>query len=341
MEENNKERVLVTGGAGYVGSVLVPELLKKGYKVNVLDTFWFWNSPEEYVKAIEAENNTNLTLVKGDLRNKADINRALNGAESVIHLACISNDPSSELNPQFTHSVNYDGSINIIDLSKASGIKRFIYASSSSVYGIKEEPNVTEELELQPLTQYSKLKVEIEHYLMHRIDETFKGAVIRPSTVCGYSPRQRLDVVVNILTNFAVNKGKIKVLGGSQLRPNIHIKDMVRAYELLLEAPIDKINKKTYNAGYENLKVMEIASLVKEVVGEVEATIEETNDLRSYHVCSDKIKTELGFETKHTVKEAIAELKEAFRSGKLKNLEDDNYFNVKRMKKIIEENKNG
>lgn len=337
MEENNKERVLVTGGAGYVGSVLVPELLKKGYKVTVLDAFWFWNSPEEYVKAIEAENNTNLTVVKGDLRNKADINRALNGAESVIHLACISNDPSSELNPQFTHSVNYDGSINIIDLSKANDIKRFIYASSSSVYGIKEEPNVTEELELQPLTQYSKLKVEIEHYLMHRIDETFKGAVIRPSTVCGYSPRQRLDVVVNILTNFAVNKGKIKVLGGSQLRPNIHIKDMVRAYEFLLEAPLDKINRKIYNAGYENLKVMEIASLVKEVVGEVEVTIEETNDPRSYHVCSDKIKNELGFETKHTVKEAIAELKEAFRSGKLKNLEDDNYFNVKRMKKIIEE----
>ncbi|MEK6969350.1 MAG: SDR family oxidoreductase [Nanoarchaeota archaeon] len=329
--------MLVTGGAGYVGAVLVPELLKKGYKVTVLDTFWFWNSPEEYVKAIEAENDTNLTLVKGDLRNKTDINRALNGAESVIHLACISNDPSSELNSEFTHSINYGGSINVIDLSKASGVKRFIYASSSSVYGIKEEPNVTEELELQPLTQYSKLKVEIEHYLIHQIDENFKGAIIRPSTVCGYSPRQRLDVVVNILTNFAVNKGKIKVLGGSQLRPNIHIKDMVRAYELLLEAPLDKINKKTYNAGYENLKVMEIASLVKEVVGEVEVTVEETDDPRSYHVCSNKIKNELGFETKHTVKEAIAELKEAFKSGKLKNLEDDNYFNVKRMKKIIEE----
>ncbi len=339
MENNNKESVLVTGGAGYVGAVLVPKLLKKGYKVTVLDTFWFWNSPEEYIKAIEAENNTNLTIVKGDLRNKADINRALNGAESVIHLACISNDPSSELNPEFTHSVNYDGSINIIDLAKANKIKRFIYASSSSVYGIKEEPNVTEELELQPLTQYSKLKVEIEHYLMHQIDEHFKGVVIRPSTVCGYSPRQRLDVVVNILTNFAVNKGKIKVLGGSQLRPNIHIKDMVRAYELLLEAPIDKINKKIYNAGYENLKVMEIANLVKEVVGEVEVTVEETDDPRSYHVCSDKIKNELGFETKHSVKEAIAELKEAFRDGKLKNLEDDNYFNVKRMKKIIEENR--
>ncbi len=335
-ENNNEERILVTGGAGYVGSVLVPSLLQKGHKVTVLDTFWFWKSVEEYLKELNLENHPNLAVVKGDLRNKEDIKKSLEGVKTVIHLACISNDPSSELNAEYTHSVNYDGSINLIDLSKEVGVKRFIYASSSSVYGIKDEPNVSEDLELEPLTQYSKLKVEIEHYLLYKIDEAFKGVIVRPSTVCGYSPRQRLDVVVNILTNFAYNKGKIKVFGGNQLRPNIHIKDMVRVYELLLEAPIEKINKKTYNAGYENLKVLEIANLVKSVIGDVAVDIEPSDDPRSYHVCSQKIADELGFETKFTVMDAIADLKEAFAAGKLQNLDEDHYFNVKTMKRVIE-----
>jgi len=333
----NSKNVLVTGGAGYAGSALVPELLKNGYNVTVLDTFWFWESPEQFSKSLGVENNPNLKIVKGDLRNKEDIKKSLIDVDSVIHLACISNDPSSELDPEMTFSVNYDGSINLIDLSKEMGVKRFIYASTSSVYGVKKEKEVTEDLELEPLTQYSRLKVEIEHYLMHSLGDNFKGVIIRPSTICGYSPRQRLDVVVNIITNLAVNKGKITVFGGNQLRPNIHIKDMVRLYELLLEVPIDKINKKIYNAGYENLKVLEIANLVKEVVVDVEIEIKESDDLRSYHVCSDKLKNELGFESKHTVKEAINELKEVFKNGKLKNLDDDSYYNIKRMKKIIDQ----
>tara|TARA_Y100000034_G_scaffold59406_1_gene72274 strand:- start:7077 stop:9059 length:1983 start_codon:yes stop_codon:yes gene_type:complete len=332
---SKKDRVLVTGGAGYVGAALVPTLLKKGYKVTVLDTMWFWESTEEYLEAIGEEKNPNLRVVKGDLRNKDDVISALQEVESVIHLACISNDPSSELDSDYTHSVNYDGSVNMIDLAKEAGVNRFIYASSSSVYGIKDEPNVTEELELNPLTQYSKLKVEIEKYLLSKIDNKFKGVVLRPSTVCGYSPRQRLDVVVNILTNFAVNKGRIRVFGGEQLRPNIHIKDMVGVYEVLLESPIDKINKKIYNAGYENLKVIEIANLVKEVVGDVEVEIVETDDLRSYHINSEKIKRELGFESKYKVKDAIIELKSAF-GTKIKNVDDEKYFNVKVMKKIME-----
>ncbi|MBI2135312.1 SDR family oxidoreductase [Candidatus Woesearchaeota archaeon] len=327
--------VLVTGGAGYVGSSLVPILLKKGYKVTVLDTFWFWDSVKEYEEALGIKNNPNLRIIKGDLRNKEDVKASLKDANSVIHLACVSNDPSSELDPTFTHSVNYSGQINLIDLSKDMGVKNFVYASTSSVYGIKQEQNVTEELELEPLTQYSRLKVETEHYLLHRLEGDFKGVVIRPSTVCGYSPRQRLDVVVNIITNLAINKHKITVFGGTQLRPNIHIKDMVRLYELLLETPADKINGKIYNAGYENLKVLEIAKLVKEVVGNVEVEIQESNDLRSYHVCSDKIKNELGFEAKHSVKEAITDLKKSFENGLIKDIDDDRYYNVKRMKNII------
>lgn len=330
------KRVLVTGGAGYVGSVLVPRLLQKGYKVTVLDTFWFWDSPEEYARALDVQGNNQLVLVNGDLRNTEDILKASSEVDTVIHLACISNDPSSELNRDFTHSVNYDGSINLIDLSKAHGIKRFIYASSSSVYGVKSEAKVTEDLVLEPLTQYSQLKVEIEHYLKYTLDSSFQGVIIRPSTVCGYSPRQRLDVVVNLLTNLAVNKRKIMVLGGDQLRPNIHITDMARLYELLLEIPIEKINGKIYNAGYENLTVRQIAYLVKEVIGNVEIEFKETNDPRSYKVCSDKIKEELGFEAEYNVKMAIQDLKDAFAQQKIKNPENEYYFNVRRMKTLLE-----
>lgn len=332
--------VLVTGGAGYVGSALVPELVRQGYTVTVFDTFWFWNSPQEYLQATGLETSANVHLVQGDLRSKEDLAKALKGADSVIHLACISNDPSSELDHVFTHDVNYTGSVLLIDMAKRAGVRRFIYASSSSVYGIKKEPNVTEDLPLEPLTQYSRLKVEIEHYLLYKLDElnagSFHGVIIRPSTVCGYSPRQRLDVVVNILTSSAVNTGKIKVLGGDQLRPNIHIKDMVRAYLLLLQAPVEKINKKVYNAGYENLKVIEIAKLVQSVVGNVGMDVQETNDPRSYHVCSDKIKNELGFSTKHTVREAILELKEAF-DKQLIYPDDERWYNMKRMKHLLDQ----
>lgn len=331
-----KPRVLITGGAGYIGSVLVPELVQQGYPVTVLDTFWFWNSPQEYQKALGLEGVETLRLISGDIRSPEKVWESLADCHSVIHLACISNDPSSELDPAFTHNVNYVGSTTVIDLAKKKGISRFIYASSSSVYGIKKEPNVTEDLALEPLTQYSKLKVEIERYLLGRLSDNFKGVILRPSTVCGYSPRQRLDVVVNILTNLAINKGRIKVLGGTQLRPNIHIKDMARAYELLLEAPLEKINGKIYNAGDENLTVMQIAELVRAVIGKVAIETQETNDPRSYHVNSDKIKQEVGFTLHHSVEESIRDMKEAFAQGKIPNPDDERYVNMKRMKTILQ-----
>lgn len=328
-------RILVSGGAGYVGSALVPKLLERGHEVVVFDTFWYWESPKEYLEKTGLQANKKVKVIKGDLRNRDDVREAVRGADTVIQLASISNDPSSDLDENFTHSVNYDGNINIIDESKKAGVKRFIYASSASVYGIKDEPNVTEDIKLEPLTQYSKLKVEIEKYLLGQFDDKFKGVIIRPSTICGYSPRQRLDVVVNILTNLAINKGKIKVFGGEQLRPNIHIKDMVDLYLLLCEIDIDKINKEIFNAGWENLKVLEIARIVQKIVKNVDVEYVPTDDMRSYRVSSKKITEELGFKPKYTVEDAIKDLKNAFDEGKIKNSDDDKYHNIKLMKKLL------
>ena len=328
-------RILVSGGAGYVGSMLVPKLLERGYEVIVLDTFWYWKSPKEYLEKTGLQDNKKVKVIKGDLRNRDEVKKAVGGVDIVIQLASISNDPSSDLDKNFTHSVNYDGNINIIDESKKAGVKRFIYASSASVYGVKEEHNVTEDMKLKPLTQYSKLKAEIERYLLGQFDDRFKGVIIRPSTICGYSPRQRLDVVVNILTNLAVNKGKIKVFGGKQLRPNIHIKDMVNLYVLLCEIDIDKINKKIFNVGWENLKVAEIAKLVRKIVKNVDIEYVHTDDIRSYHISSKKITKELGFRPKYAVEDAVKELKKAFEEGKIKNPDDDGYYNIRLMKKLL------
>jgi len=328
-------KILVPGGAGYVGSVLVPELSKKGYEVIVFDTFWYWESPQEFLEKTGLQGNKKVKAIKGDLRSREEVKEALRGVNTVIQLASISNDPSSDLDEGFTHSVNYDGNINIIDESKKAGVKRFIYASSASVYGVKEEPDVTEEIKLEPLTHYSRLKAEIEDYLLGQFDDKFKGVIIRPSTVCGYSPRLRLDVVVNILANLAVNNGKIRVFGGEQLRPNIHIRDMVDIYILLVEIDINRINKKIFNAGWENLKVAEIAEIVRKIVKNVGVEYVPTDDRRSYHVSSKKITEELGFRPKHTVEDAVRELKKAFEDGKIQNPDDDKYYNIRLMKKLL------
>jgi nucleoside-diphosphate-sugar epimerase len=254
----------------------------------------------------------------------------------VIHLACISNDPSFEMNPDLGKSINLDAFRPLVEISKNSNVKRFFYASSSSVYGIKEEPNVHEEMELEPLTDYSIFKADCEKILAEYQSDDFTTTTIRPATVCGYSPRQRLDVVVNILTNLAYHKREISIFGGDQLRPNIHIKDMVEVYMVLLRAPKEKIAGKIYNAGYENHSVKNIAETVRDTVGDdVKLVTSHSDDNRSYHVSSKKIQTELGFEAKHTIRDAVADLCEAFDKGLLPNsLEDEMYFNIKRMQNI-------
>jgi nucleoside-diphosphate-sugar epimerase len=323
-------RVLVTGGAGYVGAVLVPKLIAAGYKVSVLDLYMYGED------VLKGSRGPGLREVKGDIRDAEVVKQGLDGCDAVIHLACISNDPSFELNPDLGRSINLDAFVPLVRAAKSSKVKRFIYASSSSVYGIKDGVEVTEDLSLGPLTDYSKFKAECEVLLEQERTPGFTTVTIRPATVCGYSPRQRLDVVVNILTNLGVHKGEVSVFGGAQLRPNIHIEDMTDAYLLLLRAPDKDVDGKIYNAGYENHSVMQLAEMVQRNVGpHVKLKVQQTNDMRSYHVSSKKIKDELGFEARHSIEDAVVDLIKAFKDGRLPDsLDDPRYFNIKMMQKV-------
>lgn len=325
------ETVMVTGGAGYVGAVLVPKLLEDGYRVRVLDLYMFGRDVLAAVKK-----NPRLEEIYGDIRDKALVRKHMEGCDAVIHLACISNDPSFELNPMLGKSINYDAFFGLVDAAKEAKVKRFIYASSSSVYGVKDTPSVTEDMPLDPLTDYSKYKAYCEQVLLERAGDAFAYVIVRPATICGYSPRLRLDLTVNILTNHAVNNRKILVFGGSQMRPNLHIEDMCRCYQMLLTLPDEKIHKRIYNVGFHNYKVMEIAEMVRSVVGkDIPIEVKPTDDIRSYHVSADKIKAELGFEAGRTVEDAIRDLKIAFDWGRIPDsMSDMRYYNIKTMQSV-------
>ena len=316
-------KVFITGGAGYVGAVLTPYLLDKGYEVKVLDLMIYGEKVLQEHK--------NLKILKGDIRDLKLIERESKDCDVFIHLACISNDPSFELNPKLGKSINLDAFEPIVKIAKKNSISRFIYASSSSVYGVKKAQNVNEEMNLEPITDYSKFKADCEKILLKYLSKDFVPIIIRPATVCGYSPRQRLDVVVNILTNLAYHKKEISVYGGDQLRPNIHIHDMVRAYISLIEADEKLVSGQIFNAGFENQTVNELALLVKKVIGDnVKIKKIKSNDDRSYHISSKKIEKILGFKTEKTIEDAVIELKNAFVTKKLNDtLSNEFYFNIK------------
>ena len=322
------KKIFITGGAGYVGSNLVPKLLDLGFEVTVLDLMIYGEGV--------LPNHENLSKIKGDIRDKSLLKRIIPGHDAIIHLACISNDPSFELNPSLGKSINLDAFEPMVKICSQNKVNRFIYASSSSVYGIKKEKNVTEDMTLEPLTDYSKFKGDCEKILNSYKSEDFITTTIRPSTVCGYAKRQRLDVVVNILTNHAFHNREIKVFGGNQLRPNLHIDDMTNSYLAILNADTRKINGQIFNVGFKNQSVNELANDVKEVIGDdVKIINTKSNDNRSYHVSSEKIKDMLGFETKYTVKNAVSDLKRAFEKKLLINTFDDElFFNIKRMNSI-------
>lgn len=327
------KNILVTGGAGYVGNVLVPLLLKRGYNVTVYDILYFG-------KETLPLNHPNLKVIEGDIRDIDLFEKSVKGIDAVLHLACISNDPSFELNEDLSKSINYDCFEPLVMVSKNAGVKRFVYCSSSSVYGVSDAPEVTEEIPLVPLTAYNKYKGLCEPLLFKHMSDDFTCVTIRPATICGYSPRMRLDLSVNILTNHAVNKGVITVFGGNQKRPNLHVDDMCDLYDLLLTVPSEKIQGQTFNAGYQNYTIMEIAKMVKEVIekeypdkGDLPIKVTESNDNRSYHINSDKIKRVIGFEAKRSIQDAVRDLCSAFKAGRLQDsFTNDSYYNVRLLK---------
>lgn len=331
MTDTLLKTVLVTGGAGYVGSALVPVLLQEGYQVKVLDLYLYGDDVLPPIRE-----HPNLQEIKGDIRDRKLLEKVVPGSDAVIHLACISNDPSFELDPELGKSINYDAFVQLVKVAKDGGVKRFIYASSSSVYGIKDEPNVTEDLGLKPLTEYSRYKALCEEVLLRERSLGFTVLILRPSTVCGYSPRMRLDLTVNILTNYAINNGRIKVFGGEQMRPNIHMDDVVRVYREALQWPAAAIDGKIYNVGYQNYKVREIAEMVRNVIGhQVQIETIPTDDNRSYHVSSERIRRELGFTANRKVEDAVRDLQKAFAENRIPNpMTDDRYYNIRRMQRL-------
>lgn len=330
---NNNVRVLLVGGAGYVGAELQKILAESNYYVRVLDTFWY---PNGIWDKEDGKFTNRIEYVRGDIRNREIVRESLKDIDVCIHLACISNDPSYELNPDLAKQINFDSFRLFVEEINRSEVHKFIYASSSSVYGVKEEPNVTEDLECEPLTDYSKYKVLCEEMALNEILDDISVTIIRPSTVCGYSRRQRFDLVVNILTLNALRHSVIKVDGGEQFRPNLHIADMISVYKLLIKTDSGVINRKIYNVAGENLTVLDIARKVQtKMQNSCDIQIAPVVDRRSYRVSGAKIAAELGFKPKFSVEDAIIQIQNSYHSNKFMDLDSEIYFNIKRMKLLM------
>jgi nucleoside-diphosphate-sugar epimerase len=322
--------ILVTGGCGYVGSVLCMQLVALGHRVRVLDLQWFGDG---YL----SRDNGSLEVIRGDIRDPHAVRRACQGMDAVLHLACVSNDHSCQLDEALSTSINLHAFEPLVIAAKAAGVRRFIYCSSSSVYGVSDADNVTETHPLVPLTLYNRYKGECEPLLLRHQDDGFTCAILRPATVCGPAPRMRFDLTVNILTAHAILNRRMTVFGGEQRRPNLHLRDMVRAYVAMLDAPADKIAGQIFNIGRQNMKVSEIAELVRRVVRDemqIDAAIETTDstDKRSYHIDASKIERVLGFKPLFSVGDAVRDICIKFGEGQWQDaLTNPVYTNVKQL----------
>ena len=321
-------KVLIMGGGGHVGTVLAKRLLDSGYQVKVLDTFWFGDFLPVH---------SNISKIQADIRDQRLVDQALKDVDTVIQLACLSNDPTSNLDPDLTKAINYTACRNVIHQAKRKGVQRFIYASSASVYGVRDEANITEDMVLVPITLYSKYKAEVEQELFSVGDGNFTTVAVRNSTVCGYSPRMRLDTIVNIFVMVALEKGAITVEGGQQLRPLICMSDLVDFYQLLLEVEKGRIHQQSFNVSAENYKVLDVAKMVQEKIP-CELNFMDWTDPRSYHVSTEKVFKILGYRPTRTIADAIDEVKEAFEKNMI-DPGDSRCYNIRHLKWLMENGK--
>jgi len=322
--------ILVTGGGGYVGSRLIRSLLDGKHKITILDLMMFGRD-----HLADLESNPNVTIIEDDIRNDDAVNKALQGIDSVVHLAGMANDPSCELEPRMSWQVNLEAPILFAEQSREAGVKRFIYASSTSVYGFFEKGEATEETPLNPLSLYAELKAAVEHILMKRSTKTFEVVSLRPATICGYSPRLRLDLVLNTFAKQAWFDGEITVFGGSQMRPNLTIADMVRAYEHVLNADSDLVAGEVFNVSAENMSVMDLAYLTRDTVRpDAKIRVIDEVDPRSYRVNSSKILDRIGYEPQQSLSDALLEIRDSFESGEISNPDAPIYRNVDRVREL-------
>ena len=319
------QRVLICGGGGFVGTVLTGRLLSLGHEVRVLDTFWFGDFLAPHDR---------LTKIRGDMRDGGLVGRAVAGVDAVIQLACLSNDPTSDLDADLTRAINYDACADVVHRAKASRVRRFIYASSASVYGVRDEPDITEQMDLAPITLYSQYKADIEQILFDAGSERFTTVAVRNSTVCGVSPRMRLDLIISIFVMVAMKKGLITIEGGTQLRPLIHMEDLVDLYVLLLDAGHQPIDRQAFNISSANFPVMDVARMVQARIP-CQLEFASFTDPRSYHVSTAKARNVLGYTASRPIETAIDEIKEAF-DRSLIDETDRRSYNIRHIKHLLQ-----
>lgn len=326
MKEKNKEkRILVTGGAGYIGSILVQRLLESGYKVIILDKLMHGVDP---LKNFLKNPPPNLSIIIGDIQNKDDIQRALENVYAVIHLAAIVGDPACAADSELAVNVNFNATVRLADMCKKRKIKRFIFASTCSVYGSGRKDILTEDSEVNPISLYAETRLYGERGILSLADKNFAPVLLRLGTIFGLSPRMRFDIIVNYLTQKAVRKEKISIFGGEQWRPLLHVADAARAFQVAMESPLEKINKQIFNAGLTNLKVREIGNILKKNIPDAKIqVINKFEDQRSYNVSFEKIQKTLNFKAKNTIDMGIKEIVEALQKGIIKDPTDMKYYN--------------